>query len=118
MVAAAAGAEAPTRGADRLVIAGASAGTVFEWYHLDPYVGAHAPAGKRGLCTGWSQTTATFGRFLSLIVIILVRTRLGEDAFKAWGWRVPFLASAALLAVSLWIRLRLNESPVFQRMVA
>ena len=82
------------------------------------YVAEHAPPGKRGLYTSWIQTTATFGLFLSLIVIILVRTRVGEDAFKAWGWRVPFLASAALLAVSLWIRLRLNESPVFQQMVA
>jgi MFS family permease len=82
------------------------------------YVAEHAPAGKRGLYTSWIQTTATFGLFLSLIVIIVVRTRLGEDAFKAWGWRVPFLASALLLIVSLWIRLRLNESPVFQQMVA
>ncbi|MDB5433784.1 MAG: transporter, partial [Phenylobacterium sp.] len=225
MVAAAAGAEAPARGSDRLVIAGASAGTVFEWYDFylygslatfitehffsgvnattgyifallafaagfavrpfgalvfgrlgdlwgrkntflvtmllmgvstfvvgllpgydkigvaapvglivmrliqglalggeyggaATYVAEHAPAGKRGLYTSWIQTTATFGLFLSLIVIILVRTRLGEDAFKAWGWRMPFLASAALLVVSLWIRLRLNESPVFQKMVA
>src|SRR5271154_1441811 len=70
------------------------------------YVAEHAPEGKRGLYTSWIQTTATFGLFLSLIVIILVRTRLGEDAFKAWGWRVPFLASAVLLIVSLWIRLR------------
>ncbi len=82
------------------------------------YVAEHAPPGKRGLYTSWIQTTATFGLFLSLIVIILVRARVGEDAFKAWGWRVPFLASAALLVVSLWIRLRLNESPVFQQMVA
>jgi len=82
------------------------------------YVAEHAPPGKRGLYTSWIQTTATFGLFLSLIVIIFVRTRLGEDAFKAWGWRIPFLASAVLLAVSLWIRLRLNESPVFQQMVA
>jgi MFS family permease len=82
------------------------------------YVAEHAPPGKRGLYTSWIQTTATFGLFLSLIVIILVRTRLGEDAFKAWGWRIPFLASAVLLVVSLWIRLRLNESPVFQQMVA
>ncbi|HEY0436067.1 MAG TPA: MFS transporter, partial [Phenylobacterium sp.] len=81
------------------------------------YVAEHAPEGKRGLYTSWIQTTATFGLFLSLIVIILVRTRIGEDAFKAWGWRVPFLVSSVLLAVSLWIRLRLNESPVFQKMV-
>jgi MFS family permease len=225
MVAAAAGAEAPVRGSSRLVIAGASAGTVFEWYDFylygslatfitehffsgvnattgyifallafaagfavrpfgalvfgrlgdlwgrkntflvtmllmglstfvvgllpgysqigvaapvglivmrliqglalggeyggaATYVAEHAPAGKRGLYTSWIQTTATFGLFLSLIVIIVVRTRLGEDAFKAWGWRIPFLASALLLIVSLWIRLRLNESPVFQKMVA
>ncbi len=81
------------------------------------YVAEHAPPGKRGLYTSWIQTTATFGLFLSLIVIILVRTNLGEDAFKAWGWRIPFLVSALLLGVSLWIRLRLNESPVFQKMV-
>jgi MFS family permease len=81
------------------------------------YVAEHAPEGKRGLYTSWIQTTATFGLFLSLIVIILVRTRIGEDAFKAWGWRVPFLVSVALLGVSLWIRLRLNESPVFQQML-
>jgi len=225
MVAAAAGAEAPVRGSNRLVIAGASAGTVFEWYDFylygslatfitehffsgvnattgyifallafaagfavrpfgalvfgrlgdlwgrkntflvtmllmglstfvvgllpgydqigvaapvglivmrliqglalggeyggaATYVAEHAPEGKRGLYTSWIQTTATFGLFLSLIVIILVRTKVGEDAFKAWGWRIPFLASALLLIVSLWIRLRLNESPVFQQMVA
>src|SRR5512141_1031562 len=53
------------------------------------YVAEHAPEGKRGLYTSWIQTTATFGLFLSLIVIILVRTKLGEDAFKAWGWRIP-----------------------------
>ncbi|HEX3365411.1 MFS transporter [Phenylobacterium sp.] len=81
------------------------------------YVAEHAPPGKRGLYTSWIQITATFGLFLSLIVIIVVRTRLGEDAFKAWGWRIPFLASALLLVVSLWIRLRLNESPVFQKMI-
>lgn len=82
------------------------------------YVAEHAPEGKRGLYTSWIQTTATFGLFLSLIVIILVRTKMGEDAFKAWGWRVPFLVSIVLLAVSLWIRLRLNESPVFDKMIA
>ena len=81
------------------------------------YVAEHAPPGKRGLYTSWIQTTATFGLFLSLIVILLVRTNIGEDAFKAWGWRIPFLVSILLLGVSLWIRLRLNESPVFQKMV-
>ncbi|MBW8816403.1 MAG: MFS transporter [Caulobacterales bacterium] len=82
------------------------------------YVAEHAPPGKRGLYTGWIQTTATFGLFLSLMVILVVRSRTGEDAFKAWAWRVPFLLSIVLLGVSLWIRLRLNESPVFRQMVA
>ena len=81
------------------------------------YVAEHAPPGKRGLYTSWIQTTATFGLFLSLIVILLVRTNIGEDAFKAWGWRIPFLVSILLLGVSLWIRLKLNESPVFKQMV-
>jgi MFS family permease len=81
------------------------------------YVAEHAPEGKRGLYTSWIQTTATLGLFLSLIVIIAVRTQLGEDAFKAWAWRVPFLVSLVLLLVSLWIRLKLHESPVFQKMV-
>ena len=81
------------------------------------YVAEHAPPGKRGLYTSWIQTTATAGLFLSLIVILLVRTNIGEDAFRAWGWRIPFLVSILLLGVSLWIRLRLNESPVFQQMV-
>jgi MFS family permease len=82
------------------------------------YVAEHAPDGKRGLYTSWIQITATFGLFLSLVVILFVRTEVGEPAFKAWAWRIPFLVSAVLLAVSLWIRLRLNESPVFQRMVS
>ena len=82
------------------------------------YVAEHAPEGKRGLYTSWIQITATFGLALSLAVIILVRTKLGEDAFKDWAWRIPFLVSALLLMVSLWIRVRLNESPVFQQMVA
>ena len=81
------------------------------------YVAEHAPEGKRGLYTSWIQITATLGLFLSLIVILAVRSWQGEEVFKAWGWRIPFLASALLLGVSLWIRLRLNESPVFQRMV-
>jgi predicted MFS family arabinose efflux permease len=82
------------------------------------YVAEHAPPGKRGLYTSWIQTTATLGLFLSLVVILLVRGQVGEDAFKAWAWRIPFLVSIVLLGVSLWIRMRLNESPVFQRMVA
>ncbi|MEO8115202.1 MAG: MFS transporter, partial [Phenylobacterium sp.] len=81
------------------------------------YVAEHAPPGKRGLYTSWIQTTATLGLFLSLVVILAVRAKLGEEAFKAWGWRIPFLVSVLLLGMSLWIRLRLNESPVFQKMV-
>ena len=81
------------------------------------YVAEHSPPGKRGLYTSWIQTTATFGLFLSLVVILLVRTNIGEDAFKAWGWRIPFLVSILLLGVSLWIRLRLHESPIFQTMI-
>ncbi len=82
------------------------------------YVAEHAPANKRGAYTSWIQTTATLGLFLSLLVILGARTLLGEDAFNAWGWRVPFLVSIALLAVSVWIRLKLNESPAFIKMKA
>jgi MFS family permease len=80
------------------------------------YVAEHAPPGKRGLYTSWIQTTATLGLFAALLVVIGVRTGLGEDAFKAWGWRIPFLVSLLLLAVSLWIRMKLEESPVFTAM--
>ncbi|MFL9862727.1 MFS transporter [Paraburkholderia fungorum] len=82
------------------------------------YVAEHAPPGRRGFYTAWIQTTATLGLFLSLLVILGVRTALGEDAFGAWGWRIPFLASIILLGVSVWIRLQLNESPVFARIKA
>ena len=80
------------------------------------YVAEHAPHSKRGLFTGWIQTTANIGLLLSLVVIIGTRSIVGEEAFAAWGWRIPFLLSAFLLAISVWIRLSLNESPVFQRM--
>jgi MFS family permease len=80
------------------------------------YVAEHAPMGKRGLHTSWIQTTATLGLFMSLLVILGVRTYLGEDEFKSWGWRIPFLVSFLLLIVSVWIRLSLNESPLFQKM--
>ncbi len=80
------------------------------------YVAEHSPQGKRGYYTSFIQTTATLGLFLSLLVILFTRTAIGEADFAAWGWRVPFLVSVALLAVSVWIRLRLNESPVFQKM--
>ena len=81
------------------------------------YVAEHAPPNKRGYYTSWIQTTATLGLFLALLLILGIRTSMGEAAFGDWGWRIPFLLSAVLLAVSLWIRLKLSESPLFQRMV-
>jgi MFS family permease len=80
------------------------------------YVAEFAPQGKRGLYTSWIQTTATLGLFAALLVVIGTRTAIGEDAFKAWGWRIPFLVSLLLLIVSLWIRMQLDESPVFESM--
>jgi MFS family permease len=80
------------------------------------YVAEHAPMGKRGYYTSFIQTTATLGLFLSLLVILFTRTALGEPEFAKWGWRIPFLVSVVLLGISVWIRLRLNESPVFQKM--
>jgi len=80
------------------------------------YVAEHAPHGRRGAYTSWIQTTATLGLFLSLIVIIAVKAILGDAAFNDWGWRIPFLMSIFLLAISVWIRLSLNESPAFKRM--
>jgi len=82
------------------------------------YVAEHAPHGKRGAYTAWIQTTATLGLFLSLLVILGTRTALGEAAFSDWGWRIPFIVSIALLAISVWIRLSMNESPAFQKMKA
>jgi len=82
------------------------------------YVAEHAPNGKRGSFTAWIQTTATLGLFLSLLVILGTRTAIGEEAFNAWGWRVPFLVSVLLLGVSVWIRLSMNESPAFAKMKA
>ena len=82
------------------------------------YVAEHAPDGKRGLYTSFIQTTATLGFFLSLAVILACRSSLSADDFKSWGWRLPFLLSVILLGVSVYIRLRLEESPVFQRMKA
>jgi MFS family permease len=80
------------------------------------YVAEHAPPDKRGYYTSWIQTTATLGLFMALLLVLGVRNVLGEEAFSDWGWRVPFLLSLVLLVVSIWIRLKLNESPVFQRM--
>ena len=82
------------------------------------FVAEHAPDNKRGLYTSWIQTTATLGLFAALLVVIGAQTALGADAFAAWGWRVPFFASAILLLVSLWIRLQLQESPVYAAMKA
>ncbi|HEV2271020.1 MAG TPA: MFS transporter [Steroidobacteraceae bacterium] len=81
------------------------------------YVAEHASPGKRGLYTGWVQSTATLGLLLSLTVILTCRALLGPE-FDHWGWRVPFLGSILLLAVSVYIRLQLSESPVFQQIVA
>ena len=79
------------------------------------YVAEHAPAGKRGAYTSWIQMTATIGLFLSLLVILFTREFTGPD-FEVWGWRVPFLVSIILLAISVWIRLSMNESPAFKKM--
>ncbi|MGQ5522396.1 MFS transporter [Chitinimonas sp. PSY-7] len=82
------------------------------------YVAEHAPQGKRGLYTSFIQTTATMGLFLSLLVIWTCRNSLGADAFKEWGWRIPFLLSLIMLVVSVYIRMQLNESPAFKKMKA
>ncbi len=82
------------------------------------FVAEHAPANKRGKYTGWIQTNATLGLLLSLMVILGTRTLLGEEAFAAWGWRVPFLLSALLLGASIWIRMSMEESPLFRQMKA
>ncbi|MDE2405901.1 MAG: MFS transporter [Sphingomonadales bacterium] len=85
------------------------------------YVAEHAPNNKRGFYTSWIQITATAGLAMALLIVILVRspvTGVGEDAFKAWGWRIPYLISGLFLVVGLWLRLKLHESPVFQKMKA
>ncbi|MGV9008401.1 MFS transporter [Brevundimonas sp.] len=82
------------------------------------YVAEHAPPKKRGFLTGWIQTTAAIGLIMALSVILITRAILGVEAFDEWGWRIPFLLSFFLLIVSLWIRLKLHESPAFKRMVA
>ncbi len=81
------------------------------------YVAEHAPRNRRGFYTSWIQTTATLGLFMALLLILGIRTSQGEPTFADWGWRIPFLLSAILLAVSIWIRLKLNKSPLFRRMV-
>jgi MFS family permease len=80
------------------------------------YVAEHAPKDRRGYYTSWIQTTATLGLFMALLLILGIRSWQGEETFGDWGWRVPFLLSGILLIISIWIRLTLNESPVFQKM--
>ena len=80
------------------------------------YVGEHAPAGKRGFYTSWIQTTATIGLLISLIVILITRTVMGEAAFSEWGWRIPFLISILLFGISVYIRLKMAESPLFSKL--
>lgn len=82
------------------------------------YVAEHAPNGQRGAYTSWIQTTATAGLLLSLLVISGTRAVTGEEVFSDWGWRIPFLLSIVLLGVSVWIRMRLSESPAFRKMKA
>jgi MFS family permease len=82
------------------------------------YVAEHAPPGRRGAFTSWIQTTGTGGLLLSLIVSLITRTLVGETAFADWGWRIPFVLSVFPLAISVWIRLSMDESPVFARMRA
>jgi MFS family permease len=80
------------------------------------YVAEHAPDGKRGFYTSFIQTTATLGLFISLLVILVVRGIVGEEAFKQWGWRIPFLLSILLVAMSYYVRIRLKESPLFTKL--
>jgi MFS family permease len=80
------------------------------------YVAEHSPAGKRGWSTSWVQTSAAFGLFGALLVIMATRAAIGLEAFDAWGWRIPFAVSIGLLGVSVWMRLKLSESPAFAKM--
>jgi MFS family permease len=80
------------------------------------YVAEHAPDNRRGSATGWIQSSASFGLLAALLVILATRTSIGEEAFTAWGWRIPFLVSAVLLAISVWMRAKLAESPHFAKL--
>jgi predicted MFS family arabinose efflux permease len=80
------------------------------------YVAEHSAPDKRGAATGWIQVAATIGLFLALTIILSVRTSMGEEAFGEWGWRIPFLISLGLLVISIWIRLKLDESPAFRQL--
>ncbi len=80
------------------------------------YVAEHSPNHKRGASTGWIQSSASFGLLAALLVIVATRNTIGEDAFATWGWRIPFLVSAVLLAISVWMRAKLAESPQFAKL--
>lgn len=80
------------------------------------YVAEHAPDDKRGVATGWIQSSASFGLLAALLIIVATRTAVGEEAFASWGWRIPFLVSIVLLGISVWMRLKLNESPHFTKL--
>lgn len=80
------------------------------------YVAEHSPASRRGFYTSWIQTTATLGLFVSLGVILITRNTMGVEAFNDWGWRIPFLVSAALVILSIYIRMKMNESPLFSKL--
>lgn len=80
------------------------------------YVAEHAPANKRGFFTSWIQTTATGGLFLSLGIIVLTKNMMGAEAFADWGWRIPFLLSILLVGVSIYIRMKMHESPMFTKL--
>jgi len=82
------------------------------------YTAEHAPAAKRGLYVGWIQTAGGFALFLSFLVIFLTRSTLGEARFEDWGWRVPFLIPILVLGISVWVRMTLDESPAFKKMLA
>ncbi|MEN3973014.1 MFS transporter [Sphingomicrobium sp. XHP0235] len=82
------------------------------------YVAEHADDDKRGAATGWIQSSAAFGLIAALLVIYFTRTTVGEEAFLEWGWRIPFLVSVLLLLISVWMRLKLSESPAFQKLQA
>src|SRR3974377_2055653 len=97
------------RAAQRLALGGEYGGAA-------TYIAEHAPDGKRGLYTSWIQTTATMGIVLALLVILIFRQWFGDQAFGDWGWRVPFLLSALLVLLSGYIRLKLEESPLFARL--
>src|SRR3954454_6723601 len=80
------------------------------------YIAEHAPDGRRGFYTSWIQTTATMGIVLALLVILVCRLGFGEEVFGDWGWRVPFLISAVLVGLSIYIRLQLEQSPLYARL--